>query len=589
MSVIRPLGCETEYGIIAQGMGKDPVHWSAQLLRDFAAHSEVALAHWDYLSESPLRDLRGFTITKQEADASQITDDPYHFAPSGPGRPGFVRDCSHEPQTNDFLTFTPQVTTFVLPNGGRFYVDHAHPEYSTPECLGPWAGMIADHLADKVALRALSSSTYPMALYRNNTDGKGASYGHHENYLLSRSVDFSALTQCLIPFFLTRIIVCGAGRVGWGQTGTETTSEAGFQISARADYLESVLGLQTTFNRPIINTRDEPHADAQLWRRLHVIVGDANRYPAATFLKLGITSLLLSLAEAAYQPEHSLEMANIWQELGGLNFVDNPVRIAQEISRDLFFQKKYRLGNGKTLTALEIQKCFYQLCKRGIKQLLDEKNPLVFAKHGSSLSPPEELIDSTAEELINAGTDWETAVVMSVWKKILDSLSQREKSSAHDYLLGHCEWYGKYYLAEETRKRYQSDWRDIRLQALDLQWSKILSPAVSSLPVSLRKSVHQQDSLTGDITGDYELEDIDYLGTRAYWRGKIVQEYSRGHDAAFELKTPVLKRASWTSLIFELSPGEEIRADLGDLELEADYGTKVEKILDKHLSTNLRK
>ncbi len=133
----------------------------------------------------------------------------------------------------------------------------------------------------------------PILLYKNNTDNKGASYGAHENYLMRRTTPFGEIVQHLTPFFVSRQVVCGAGRVGIGQDGREH----GFQISQRADYFEVEVGLETTLKRPIINTRDEPHADPEKYRRLHVIIGDANLAEISTYLKVGTTSLVLAMIE----------------------------------------------------------------------------------------------------------------------------------------------------------------------------------------------------------------------------------------------------------------------------------------------------
>ena len=178
----------------------------------------------------------------------------------------------------------------ILTNGARLYVDHAHPEYSTPEVTNPRDLVLWDKAGERVmAEAARRAATVPtigtIHLYKNNTDNKGASYGAHENYLMRRQTPFSEIVSHLTPFFVTRQVVCGAGRVGRGQDG----SQPGFQLSQRADYFEVEVGLETTLKRPIINTRDEPHADADKYRRLHVIIGDANLSEISTYLKVGTT------------------------------------------------------------------------------------------------------------------------------------------------------------------------------------------------------------------------------------------------------------------------------------------------------------
>ena len=156
----------------------------------------------------------------------------------------------------------------------------------------------------------------PILLYKNNTDNKGASYGAHENYLMRRSTPFSDIVRHLTPFFVSRQVVCGAGRVGIGQDGREH----GFQVSQRADYFEVEVGLETTLKRPIINTRDEPHADPEKYRRLHVIIGDANLAEISTYLKVGTTSLVLAMIEDRFL---SVDLA-----------VEQPVRTLRDVSHD---------------------------------------------------------------------------------------------------------------------------------------------------------------------------------------------------------------------------------------------------------------
>ena len=199
----------------------------------------------------------------------------------------------------------------ILTNGARLYVDHAHPEYSTPEVTNPLDIVRWDKAGEQIMLDAairagqLPGGT-PILLYKNNTDNKGASYGAHENYLMRRSTPFADIVRHLTPFFVSRQVVCGAGRVGIGQDGREH----GFQISQRADYFEVEVGLETTLKRPIINTRDEPHADPEKYRRLHVIIGDANLAEISTYLKVGTTALVLAMIEDRYlQPDLAVDGA----------------------------------------------------------------------------------------------------------------------------------------------------------------------------------------------------------------------------------------------------------------------------------------
>src|SRR3954464_7138186 len=249
MTVRRVMGTETEFGISVQGQPTaNPMVASSQIVNAYASSTlRARRARWDFEEESPLRDARGFDMSRETADPTQLTDEDLGLA------------------------------NVILTNGARLYVDHAHPEYSTPECTNPRDIVLWDKAGERVRAEAARRAAtipgaLPIHLYKNNTDNKGASYGAHENYLMRRSTPFADIVTYLTPFFVTRQIVCGAGRVGIGQDG----SGPGFQLSQRADFFEVEVGLETTLKRPIINTRDEPHADADKYRRLHVIIGDAN-------------------------------------------------------------------------------------------------------------------------------------------------------------------------------------------------------------------------------------------------------------------------------------------------------------------------
>src|SRR6266480_2067847 len=273
MSVRRVMGTEVEYGVSVPGQpGANPMVTSSQVVNAYGARPELTRggrARWDYEEESPLRDARGFTYSGALYDPSEaLADEDLGLA------------------------------NVILTNGARLYVDHAHPEYSTPECTNPRAAVIWDKAGERVMAEAATKAATvpgaaPIQLYKNNTDNKGASYGCHENYLMRRATPFADIVRNLTPFFVSRQVVCGAGRVGQGADGRNE----GFQISQRADFFEVEVGLETTLKRPIINTRDEPHADQEKYRRLHVIIGDANMSEVSTYLKLGTTALILSMIE----------------------------------------------------------------------------------------------------------------------------------------------------------------------------------------------------------------------------------------------------------------------------------------------------
>ena len=285
--------------------------------------SARARARWDFEEESPLRDARGFDLSRSAADPSQLTDEEIGLA------------------------------NLILTNGARLYVDHAHPEYSTPEVHQP-----PRHRAVGQGGGARSSppprppstsrARTPLVLYKNNTDNKGASYGAHENYLMKRSTPFPDIVRHLTPFFVSRQVVCGAGRVGIGQDG----GEHGFQISQRADYFEVEVGLETTLKRPIVNTRDEPHADPEKYRRLHVIIGDAN------------------LAEISTLPQGRDDGARARDDRGPgdqrrLRDRRARRRAAPGLPRP-GLKHMVTLKDGRTMTALDLQEPYLELARKHV-------------------------------------------------------------------------------------------------------------------------------------------------------------------------------------------------------------------------------
>src|ERR1700742_680154 len=311
MTARRIMGTEIEYGISVPGdPTANPVLTSTQVVLAYAAAAEIPRARrarWDYEVESPLRDARGFDLGAPS------------MAPSDPD----VEDLG--------------AANVILTNGARLYVDHAHPEYSAPEVTNARDAVIWDKAGERVMEEAaLKAATVPgqprLQLYKNNVDGKGASYGTHENYLMARSTPFTAVIAGLTPFFASRQVMCGAGRVGLGATG----DKAGFQLSQRADYIEVEVGLEATLQRGIINTRDEPHADADKYRRLHVITGDANLAETATYLKVGTAALGLDMIEARQRFDH-LRLAD-------------PVRSVHAISHDPSLKATVELSGGKKFT-----------------------------------------------------------------------------------------------------------------------------------------------------------------------------------------------------------------------------------------------
>ncbi|MGH3756023.1 MAG: proteasome accessory factor PafA2 family protein, partial [Pseudonocardiaceae bacterium] len=278
MAIPKVCGIETEYGIDQRGMGeKNPIAASSVLINAYVNDLQRKVG-WDFEDESPGNDARG-------------------FAREGAGTP--------EVETH--------LVNAVLTNGARYYVDHAHPEFSTPECLDALECVRFDRAGEQILISSMAAAGRQLpagqdiVIYKNNSDRKGNSYGTHENYLVDRQVPFAKLVQHVMPHFVTRGIYTGAGKVGTEASTGDLKVE--FQLTQRADFFEEEVGLETTIKRPIVNTRDEPHADAQKYRRLHVIVGDANLAEVATFLKVGVTSIVLAMIEDNWFADRDFTLA----------------------------------------------------------------------------------------------------------------------------------------------------------------------------------------------------------------------------------------------------------------------------------------
>ncbi|MGH9045471.1 MAG: proteasome accessory factor PafA2 family protein, partial [Acidimicrobiales bacterium] len=253
MTVTKVCGIETEYGIAHVGGDGNPVASSSLLVNAYV--TDLQRVGWDFEDETPGNDARGF-----------------------------AREGAMPPEVETHLV------NAVLTNGARYYVDHAHPEFSSPECIDPLEALLYDKAGEEVLRRSMVAvaRTLPhgqsIVVYKNNSDGKGNSYGTHENYLMDRSVPFARIAQLITPHFVTRPVYTGAGKVGSEAPGGGA-GDIRFQLTQRAEFFEEEVGLETTLKRPLVNTRDEPHSDSQKYRRLHVIVGDANLAEISTFLK----------------------------------------------------------------------------------------------------------------------------------------------------------------------------------------------------------------------------------------------------------------------------------------------------------------
>jgi proteasome accessory factor A len=446
MSVRRVMGTELEYGISVPGQpAANPMVTSSQVVNAYGARPELTRGgrpRWDYEEESPLRDARGFTYSGTLYDpAEALADEDLGLA------------------------------NLILTNGARLYVDHAHPEYSTPEVTNPRDLVLWDKAGERVmAEAARRAATVPnvgtIHLYKNNTDNKGASYGAHENYLMKRQTPFSEIVTHLIPFFVSRQVVCGAGRVGIGQDG----STPGFQISQRADYFEVEVGLETTLKRPIINTRDEPHADAEKYRRLHVIIGDANLSEISTYLKVGTTAIVLSMIEARVLP-------------GDLGIAD-PVAELKAVSHDPTLRHLIRLRDGRRLTALDLQWAYLERARAFVE------------------------VD---------GADEMTADVLDRWESVLDRLG-RDPMLCADEL----DWVAKLRLLEGYREREGLGWSSPKLQLVDLQYADVRPEKGLYYRLVARgamKRLVDEEEVIRAMTEPPE-------DTRAYFRGRCLAKYA---------------------------------------------------------------
>jgi proteasome accessory factor PafA2 len=398
---MRVFGIETEYGITRDDLEiVDPVVESMELVRAHLAGSFEKT--WDYSGEDPHEDARGFRVSGLQQDREEEE---------------FAKADAHRP-----FSFHEMKSDLVLPNGARFYNDHTHPEYSTPECRTLRDLVAYDRAGERTLHQAAQRRNRTLGgphvqLYKNNTDFHGHSYGCHDNYLVPRSIPFDALVAGLVPFLVSRQLIAGAGKVGI------ETQEGGFtagryQLSQRADFMETELSVDTMHNRPILNTRDEPHADRAKYRRLHLIVGDANMCEYATALKVGTTRLVLDLIERGAAPECELE---------------NVVATVKKLSRDADLKAVVRRNGGSTISGLALQELYW----------------------------------SSADKAL-AGSDEDTDWTLREWARTLELLS-----SDRSQLVGRLDWVTKLWLLETFAREERVGWDDPWLASLDLEYHNI--------------------------------------------------------------------------------------------------------------------
>src|SRR5262247_3086699 len=482
MAIPKVMGIETEYGITVKNQPDfNPILSSLLLINSYETYRSSRI-RWDYEAESPLRDARGFEYMEEKETPSKEES---------------------------------RLINLILSNGARFYVDHAHPEYSSPETTNPRDCVIWDRAGERILnlarsrAEAVSPPEQRIIIHKDNSDRKGNSYGTHENYLMDRKVPFARIVQHLMPFFATRQIFTGAGKVG----AENSTEHCDYQISQRADFLETEVGLETMHSRPIINTRDEPHADPEKYRRLHVIIGDANMSEVSTYLKLGTTSLVLAMIEDKFlEADLALEA---------------PVAELRAISHDPSCRHLTILRDGRRMTGVQLQMEYLERARK------------------------------YTEDRFGADVDEMTADVLDRWESVLTRLAEDPMQAS-----GELDWVAKLELLEGYRNRDGLGWGHPRLQLVDLQYSDV-RPERGLYNRLVARGRMRRLVPEAEVTQAVENPPED---TRAYFRGRCLQKYP---DA--------VAAASWDSVIFDipghdslqrvptLEPLRGTRAHVGDL------------------------
>ena len=467
MAIAKVLGIETEYGI-AGGPEHDPISSSSIVVNAYAQQGRTRI-NWDFQDETPEHDARGLA---------------------------------------NLTSFAPIVETHlantVLTNGARLYVDHAHPEYSSPECRTPLEATLYDVAGEEVLRRALAVANgsldahQAITLYKNNSDGKGNSYGTHENYLLARDLEFAHVIRAMVPHLVSRQIIVGSGKVG-AETEDGLANGPAFQISQRAEFFEEVVGLETTLKRPIVNTRDEPHSDAERFRRLHVIIGDANLSQVATLVKLGSTALLLAVLEDRgpdvfpRAPRH-------------------PVQALREFALDLTLRATTPCEDDRRRSAWDFQDELWHLADHYVSQ-----------RSGDAVASSQDV-----------------AVILEQWRELLDGVRD-DRAAVADRV----DWVAKLRIVEGYQERHSLEPGDVRLRAIDLQYHDLRPERSLAERVGLRRIVSAEQVR--------EAVHKPPRSTRAFFRGECVARYA-----------DQIVAANWDSVVFDLGQGPLQRVPMMD-------------------------
>lgn len=444
MSLPKVVGLEQEYAItVTPRAGVQPLTQVQAALLLVNSYRRGPSCLWDYGSETPYKS----ALTRRVS-----------------GHP--IRVSAEE----------NSLTNNVLANGARYYVDHAHPEYSTPECLSAHDVVACDKAGEEILewsrqrANDMLGGAQMIHIYKNNSDHKGNSYGCHENYCMEAHTYHRLFRESgvreFIPFLVSRQIMCGAGKVGQENCASP---RVGYQISQRADFCESIFSIKTMSGRPLLNARDEPHADRKRFRRLHVILGDANMSEISTYLKVGTTQLVLRM----------IEDRAITQALT----LDNPVQAVRDISLDTSCRAKVRLRDGRRLSAIELQREYLEMAHA----------------YGAShrLSPAER-------------------EVLPRWERTLRLLDEEPMQLGREL-----DWVIKKWLLEEQMARKSLDWGAPRLCQLDIQYHTI--ERSRSLFYVLQRAGKLERLLDEPTIAYYTSHPTD--NTRAYTRGMCLEKY----------------------------------------------------------------
>ena len=438
------LGLETEYGIVREDLeNSDPVEESMKLLQ--ACERKSVFCKWAYSQENSHLDMRGFRVTSLAQDEEE---DAF---------------CAEDRKRS--YSYLDMKCDRVLTNGARFYNDHTHPEYSTPECnsvLSLVAHDVAGEriVAECVAIRNRELGGNSLQVFKNNTDYSGHSYGTHDNYLIPRETPFEDVVNGLAPFLVTRQLYAGAGKVG-----SENADDfQGLQLAQRSDFIETLLSIETMTKRPLINTRDEPHAVSSRYRRLHLILGDANMSAYATALKVGSTVLVLNLIASG-------------EKLADLELAD-PVADVLRVSLDRTTALQRKTGG--TITALEIQEAYVEAAEKAF-----------------------------------AGKNREWDWILAEWKRTLDELRHSPEK-----LSDRIDWAIKEKLFTEFMQSEGIGWEDPWLKSLDLEYHNLDPERGLYLGLQQEGAVH---SLLNEKEIARAMESPPD-GTRAKIRGQAVAQ-----------------------------------------------------------------